>query len=77
MIDSSVNHDSVPFIFVVGSGDAIEGLDQGIRGMQVGGIRRVVIPPKLSYVKGLDGGMPGPIPPEFGPKQRILPMSRW
>lgn len=78
-IDSSLNHDGVPFIFVVGArsssnkeeGVAIEGLDQGIRGMRVGGIRRIVVPPSLSYTQGLEEGMPGPIPPDFGPKQRI------
>lgn len=76
-IDGSANHDSVPFIFVVGGANnsgqprAIDGLDEGIRGMRVGGIRRIVIPPELSYTEGLEDGMPGPIPPEFGPKQRI------
>ncbi len=73
-IDSSSNNDGVPFIFVVGDKKgqrAIDGLDEGLRGMKVGGIRRVVIPPSLAYVKGLNDGMPGPIPVGFGPKQRI------
>eukprot|EP00536_Pseudo-nitzschia_multiseries_P005559 jgi/Psemu1/303433/fgenesh1_kg.105_\ len=79
-IDASANHDGVPFIFVVGAGQspnpksrAIAGLDEGIRGMRVGGIRRIVIPPSLAYVEGLndDGSSPGPVPPGFGPKQRI------
>ena len=30
-----------------------------------------MIPPLLAYVEGTEDGMPGPIPPEFGPKQRI------
>lgn len=30
-----------------------------------------MIPPSLAYVEGLETGNPGPIPPEFGPKQRI------
>ena len=71
IIDSSANNDGVPFIFVVGSGAAIKGLDEGIRGMKVGGIRRIVIPPSLSYVEGIEVGTPGPIPPGFGPIQRI------
>eukprot|EP00534_Pseudo-nitzschia_fraudulenta_P016335 CAMPEP_0201251766 /NCGR_PEP_ID=MMETSP0852-20130820/66527_1 /ASSEMBLY_ACC=CAM_ASM_000632 /TAXON_ID=183588 /ORGANISM="Pseudo-nitzschia fraudulenta, Strain WWA7" /LENGTH=345 /DNA_ID=CAMNT_0047551381 /DNA_START=275 /DNA_END=1314 /DNA_ORIENTATION=- len=52
---------------------AIAGLDEGIRGMRVGGIRRIVIPPSLAYVEGLndDGSSPGPVPVGFGPKQRI------
>ena len=54
IIDSSANNDGVPFIFVVGSGAAIKGLDEGIRGMKVGGIRRIVIPPSLSFVDGLE-----------------------
>eukprot|EP00534_Pseudo-nitzschia_fraudulenta_P003294 CAMPEP_0201119898 /NCGR_PEP_ID=MMETSP0850-20130426/3992_1 /ASSEMBLY_ACC=CAM_ASM_000622 /TAXON_ID=183588 /ORGANISM="Pseudo-nitzschia fraudulenta, Strain WWA7" /LENGTH=311 /DNA_ID=CAMNT_0047385795 /DNA_START=263 /DNA_END=1199 /DNA_ORIENTATION=+ len=86
-IDASTNNDGVPFIFVVGGGGgsnesqqqqqqpprAIAGLDEGIRGMRVGGIRRIVIPPSLAYVEGLndDGSSPGPVPVGFGPKQRI------
>lgn len=78
-IDSSSDNDGIPFIFVVGgsgSSDkniqrAIAGLDEGICGMKVGGIRRIVIPPSLAYVDGVDDGMPGPIPLGFGPKQRI------
>ena len=51
---------------------AIPGLDEGIRGMRVGGIRRIVIPPSLAYVGNLDDpSAPGPVPPGFGPKQRI------
>ena len=76
-IDSSAQNDGVPFIFVVGNSKqgkenrAISGLDEGIRGMRVGGIRRIVIPPSLSYVEGLGEDSPGPVPPGFGPKQRI------
>lgn len=74
-IDSSSNNNGVPFIFVVGGGvgesRAIPGLDLGIRGMRVGGIRRIVIPPAMSYVDGVEDGKPGPVPQGFGPKQRI------
>ena len=73
-IDSSSNNDGVPFIFVVGAKEgsrAIKGLDEGIRGLRIGGIRRIVIPPSLAYLEGLEDGMPGPIPKDFGPKQRI------
>lgn len=76
-IDSSSNHDGVPFIFTVGASStsglqrAVSGLDQGIRGMKVGGIRRIVFPPDLAYVEGFEDGSPGPIPPDFGPQQRI------
>mmetsp|Transcript_15529 Transcript_15529/g.24175 ORF Transcript_15529/g.24175 Transcript_15529/m.24175 type:complete len:289 (+) Transcript_15529:181-1047(+) len=80
-VDSSAQNDGVPFIFTVGtkwgandkSGNtaAIEGVDEGIRGMKVGGIRRVLIPPNLAYVQGVEDGKPGPVPIGFGPKQRI------
>jgi FKBP-type peptidyl-prolyl cis-trans isomerase len=40
--------DSGTFSFTVGSG-VIPGFSQGVTGMQVGGIRRVVIPPNLGY----------------------------
>ena len=76
-IDASSNNDGVPFIFTVGGSKqqqrAIAGLDEGIRGMKIGGIRRIVLPPSLAYVEGLndDGSSPGPVPVGFGPKQRI------
>ena len=50
---------------------AIPGLDLGVRGMRVGGIRRIVIPPNMAYVDGVEDGKPGPVPTGFGPKQRI------
>ena len=75
-IDSSSTNDGIPFIFIVGGYDrketrAIVGLDLGIRGMRVGGIRRIVMPPSLAYVDGVEDGKPGPVPKGFGPKQRI------
>ena len=38
-----------PVIFVIGSGQLIPGFDQGVRGMRVGGKRRMYIPPSLAY----------------------------
>jgi FKBP-type peptidyl-prolyl cis-trans isomerase FkpA len=38
-----------PISFVVGAGQVIAGLEQGVLGMKVGGFRRVIIPPELGY----------------------------
>jgi FKBP-type peptidyl-prolyl cis-trans isomerase len=72
-VDSSIVQGSVPFIFTVGdsAGGAIVGLDEGVRGMTEGSTRRILIPPSLAYVNGVDDGMPGPLPAGFGPRQQI------
>ena len=54
-VEASKDNDSVPFIFKVGdSKAAIAGLNEGIQGMKVGGVRRLLIPPSLAYVEGLE-----------------------
>jgi FKBP-type peptidyl-prolyl cis-trans isomerase len=70
-VDSSERQDSVPFIFTVGDKTAIAGLDEGVKGMTVGQTRRLLIPPSLAYVQGLDDGCPGPLPSGFGPRQQM------
>lgn len=38
-----------PFQFTIGAGNVIQGWDQGVIGMKVGGRRRLIIPPDLAY----------------------------
>jgi hypothetical protein len=53
------------FVIKHGNGKMIAGLDEGIHTMKRGGLRRLIIPPKLGFV---DSGL-GPIPE--------MPWQRW
>lgn len=46
--DSSVDRGN-PFRFPLGAGRVIQGWDQGVAGMRVGGQRRLIVPPHLAY----------------------------
>ena len=70
-VDSSEVQGDVPFIFTVGDGTAIAGLDEAIRGVKAGGVRRMLIPLRFAYVDGLDDGKPGPLPDGYGPRQQM------
>lgn len=50
-----------PFQFTLGQGGVIAGWDEGLVGMQVGGVRRLTIPPDKAY--GTTGAGGGLIPP--------------
>ena len=58
MFDSSQNKGR-PFGFVLGVGGVIQGWDEGVLSMRVGGKRQLIIPPDLGY----GAGGVGPIPP--------------
>ena len=53
--DSSLDRGQ-PFIFQIGARQVIEGWDRGLRGMQVGGVRKLTIPPELAYGDRAVGG---------------------
>jgi FKBP-type peptidyl-prolyl cis-trans isomerase len=56
--DSSVDRND-PFDFRLGAGQVIPGWDQGVAGMQVGGKRKLTIPPNLAYgARGAGGVIP-------------------
>jgi FKBP-type peptidyl-prolyl cis-trans isomerase FkpA len=58
LVDSTLDREP-PFEFPVGEGRVIAGLDEGVRGMRVGGQRRLDIPPGLGYgERGAAGGIP-------------------
>lgn len=57
--DSSVDR-GTPFEFVVGQGMVIQGWDQGLLGMKVGGKRKLTIPSDMAYGERGAGGV---IPP--------------
>lgn len=58
--DSSFDHGTEGFEFVLGQGQVIKGWDDGVAGMKVGGKRKLVIPSEMGY--GESGA--GPIPPK-------------
>lgn len=59
--DSSLDRRE-PFEFKLGAGMVIQGWDEGVAGMKVGGKRKLIIPSELGYGKRGAGG--GLIPPD-------------
>lgn len=71
--DSTYDHkdatgDPIPFVFTIGSGKVIPGIEAAVKSMRVGGLRRVVIPPSQGY----QNTSQEPIPPNFFDRQRLF-----
>ncbi|CAO2821812.1 unnamed protein product [Amaranthus hypochondriacus] len=66
IFDSSLEKNT-PYIFRVGSGQVIKGLDEGILSMKVGGKRRLYIPGPLAFPKGLTSAPGRPRVPPSSP----------
>jgi FKBP-type peptidyl-prolyl cis-trans isomerase len=49
VFDASRNHGNDGFTFALGAGQVIKGWDEGVKGMKVGGKRKLTIPPEMAY----------------------------
>ncbi|MEM9467350.1 MAG: FKBP-type peptidyl-prolyl cis-trans isomerase [Actinomycetota bacterium] len=56
--DASWNRNDT-FTFGLGAGQVIQGWDQGVQGMKIGGRRRLTIPPDMGYGQMGAGGVIG------------------
>ena len=64
IFDSSVEK-KMPYDIRVGAGQVIPGLDEGLKTMKVGGLRRMYIPGDLAFPKGLASAAGRPrVPPK-------------
>ena len=72
-VDASSNYGDEPFIYRVGDKKKIvPGIDSAIRGMKVGGVRRMLLPATQAFVGGLELDSPGPVPRDFGPRRQLI-----
>ncbi|XP_059657442.1 peptidyl-prolyl cis-trans isomerase FKBP17-1, chloroplastic isoform X2 [Cornus florida] len=74
--DSTYDHkdetgEPIPFIFILGSGKVIAGIETAVRSMKVGGIRRVIIPPSQGY----QNTSQEPLPPNVADRMQGIHMS--
>jgi peptidylprolyl isomerase len=63
--DASWDRGGQPFTFPLGTGQVIQGWDQGVAGMRKGGRRLLIIPPDLAY------GAQSPSP-DIGPNETLV-----
>ncbi|KAK1272013.1 hypothetical protein QJS04_geneDACA014200 [Acorus gramineus] len=68
IFDSSLEK-GIPYLFRVGSGQVIKGLDEGILSMKAGGKRRLYIPGSLAFPKGLTSA---PGRPRVAPNSPVI-----
>jgi FKBP-type peptidyl-prolyl cis-trans isomerase len=54
-----------PYTFVLGGGEVLPGLEQGIEGMKANGRREIIVPPTLGY--GAEG-----VEPAIGPNEALV-----
>ncbi|KAL5576235.1 hypothetical protein UlMin_017934 [Ulmus minor] len=68
IFDSSLEKGQI-YIFRVGSGQVIKGLDEGLLSMKIGGKRRLYIPGSLAFPKGLNSA---PGRPRVAPNSPVV-----
>ncbi|CAN6448798.1 unnamed protein product [Victoria cruziana] len=68
IFDSSLEKGQ-PYLFRIGSGQVIKGLDEGILSMKIGGKRRLYIPGSLAFPKGLNSA---PGRPRVAPSSPVI-----
>ena len=54
--DTSIG--GTPLEFILGQGNVIAGFDQGLVGIRVGGLRRLIVPPSMAYGEVRQGRIP-------------------
>lgn len=57
-IDSSLVPGRGPLSFTFGAGSVIPGFEQGVSGMRVGELRRILVPSELGYGDRVNGAIP-------------------
>ncbi len=55
---TGVLFDQDQFTFTMGQQEVVPGLELGMMGMKVGGVRLIIVPPALGYGSALFGGIP-------------------